>query len=291
MKKTVRFLSVAAAVVASAASLFTLAACDTKYPEVEITYKFDGKEYKVEYILSRRGAPQTVQHFIELADAGYYDGTVIHDYKNDGAFLYGGGYTIDEHGDLVEKDYWTEVQKLEREMGITFTQSVFSGEARDPLYTVRGEFKNNGVSKNSKSYYHNAQGTLVMYYMDKGKSTENTYVTTLRNDGKEYQEDGYAYNSATSLFYTYTTTAARTDLDNDYCAFGRTKDFSKLQALLDAVSEYASSRDVNDPFFQTKTMVLNQYDPFQEVREAKIEAEYTVPTVPIYIQSVKVKKY
>ena len=51
-------------------------------PEVTITYSFNGEDYEVDYILSRSDAPMTVQHFIELADAGFYDGLVVHDYQD-----------------------------------------------------------------------------------------------------------------------------------------------------------------------------------------------------------------
>lgn len=289
MKKIMRAITIAGAAAIAAVSMLAFVGCDTQYPEVTITYEFDGKTYDVEYELSRRGAPQTVQHFIELADAGYYNDTVIHNYEDGGLFIYGGGYVLDENGDLEEKDYWTEVKKLETEKGISFTQSVFTENDHEPLYTVRGEFSANGVQKNEKSYRHNQAGTLVMYYMDKGN--DNTRVATVRSDNGETQEnDVYSYNSATSMFYTFTG-ASRTDLDNKYCAFGRTKDFSQLQALMDAVNEKAKERDENDPFFVEQEITLNQNDYFELVRNAKDTTIYNVPDLPIKIVSVKVNKY
>lgn len=296
MKKIFRAITVAAATTIAAVSMLAMVGCDTKYPEVTITYEFNGKKYEVEYMLTRNGAPQTVRHFIELADAGYYDGTVIHDYNNNGLYLYGGGYVLDENGELEEKDYWTEVKKLENE-GANFTQTVFMEGDKTPLYTVRGEFSANGVKKNNKSYYHNQAGTLVMYYMDKGSDT--TRVGTVRsdggenNDGEDYQEgDYYKYNSATSLFYTFTSTGgAKTELDDTYCAFGRTKDFEQLQKLLNAVSDVMSERDEENPFLVKQDIILNQHDPFDLIRNGKISATYSVPDIPITIVSVKVNKY
>lgn len=296
MKKLFRALTLAAATGIAAVSMLAIVGCDTNYPEVTITYEFNGKKYEVEYILTRNGAPQTVRHFMELADAGYYDGTVIHDYNSNGLYLYGGGYTMDENGELEEKDYWTEVKALE-EKGATFTQTVFTEGDRTPLYTVRGEFSANGVKKNGKSYYHNQAGTLVMYYMDKGSDT--TRVGTIRsdggdnNEGEDYQEgDYYKYNSATSLFYTFTSTGgSKTELDETYCAFGRTKNFDQLQELLNAVNDYASERDESNPFLVEQDIVLNQYDPFELIRNAKITVTYSVPSEPITILSVKVTKY
>ena len=289
MKKFRRFLGVMGAAAFAALSALALAACDTKYPEVTITYEFNGQSYEVEYTLSRQGAPQTVQHFIELADAGYYDGTVIHDFKNS-SYLFGGGYTLDEHGELVEKDYFSEVRRLEQEKGITFTQSVFEdAEGKTPLYTVRGEFEKNGVKKNSKSLYQNKAGTLVMYYMDKGE--DDTRVCTLRNDSETYQNGyPYRYNSATSLFYT-TVAGSSIYSDNEYCAFGRTTDYAQLEELINAITAYEESRDGNDPLFSETTVILNQHDPIDSVRDAKIPATYNLSDVPITIVSVRVDKY
>ena len=290
MKKISRLLAIAGAAVMSAATVFAFAGCDTSYPEVSITYKFRNKEYTVEYTLTRDGAPQTVQHFLELADAGYYDGTVIHDYANSGTLLYGGGYTLDEYGELVEKDYWTEVKRLEETKGITFTQSVFYEGTEEGLYTVRGEFSSNGVEKNNKSYRQNTRGTLVMYYMDKGE--DSTRVSTVRNNGEIQDSDYYRLNCATSLFYTVTSTSSSTvHSDNDYCAFGVTKDFSKLQELLDAIDEFIDTLDENNPFTIDQDVILNQHDPFEAVVNGRVPATYSVPTEPITIVSVKVNKY
>lgn len=292
MRKLFRGITIAATMLVGSCSLLAFAGCDTKYPEVTITYEFNGKKYEVDYVLTRNGAPQTVQHFLELADAGFYDDTVIHDYQDGGLYIHGGGYTLDEDGELEEIDYWTKVKELESAKNMTFTQTVFRGAEREPLYTLRGEFSANGVTKNNKSYYHNQKGTLVMYYMDKGQNSDSTRVSTLQNDGKDYREQElYSYNSATSMFYTYTSSISNSKLDAQYCAFGRTKDYEQLEALISAVNEVSEARDSENPFIITKAMTLNQHDPFTEVRDAKIQTEYNVPDIPIIIKSVKVKKY
>lgn len=292
MKKVFRGITIAATMLVGSCSLLAFAGCDTKYPEVTITYEFNNKKYEVDYVLTRSGAPQTVQHFLELADAGFYEDTVIHDYQDGGLYIHGGGYTLDEDGELEEIDYWTKVKELESSKNMTFTQTVFRGDEREPLYTVRGEFESNSVKKNNKSYYHNEKGTLVMYYMDKGKDVTSTRVTTLSNDGKEYREqETYSYNSATSMFYTFTSAVSNSKLDKEYCAFGRTKDYAQLEALISAVNEISEARDSDNLFILTKSVTLNQHDPFTQVRDAKIQAEYNVPDIPIIIKSVKVKKY
>ena len=290
MKKISRLIAIAGAALMSAATMVAFAGCDTGYPEVSITYKFRDKEYVVEYTLTRDGAPQTVQHFLELADAGYYDGTVIHNYESSGQILYGGGYVLDSYGELEEKDYWTEVKRLEEQKGITFTQSVFYEGTENGLYTVRGEFSSNGVEKNNKSYRQNTRGTLVMYYMNKGE--DSTRVSTVRNNGEVQDGDYYRLNSATSLFYTVTVSGSSTvHSDNDYCAFGITKDFEKLQELLDAIDEYVDTLDENNPFTIDRDIVLNQHDPFESVVNGRLTETYSIPTEPITIVSVKVNKY
>ena len=98
-----RIAAIASAAVLSAGALAMFAGCTSNNPEVKIVYSFNGNTYEVEYVLSRSDAPLTVQHFIELADAGYYNGTCIHNYTS--TALYGGGYTY-ENGELQEKDYF-----------------------------------------------------------------------------------------------------------------------------------------------------------------------------------------
>ena len=118
-------IGVSALLAAGTAAMFT--GCTTSNdPEVTITYSFNGEDYAVHYVLSRVDAPKTVQHFIELADAGFYDGLVVHDYQN--YTMKAGGYRLVD-GELVEVNYLEEVKRLEEEKGITFTQSVWADEA------------------------------------------------------------------------------------------------------------------------------------------------------------------
>ncbi len=293
MKKFHRMLAVASAAVITATGIAMFTACDSAEPEIVITYSFNGQNYEVEYTLSRKGAPQTVQHFIELADAGFYDGTCIHHYV-DSSFLYGGAYVWDEErGTIVEKDYYNEVKDL------NLTQTVYTlgegGERGEPLYTVRGEFEANGVEGNSKTLTH-TQGALAMFYTSKGNSSVR--VGTIRSDDGAYQEgDYYEYNSATSMFYTFTGAGTRTDLDKYYTVFGKTSDFSQMQELLDAIQDYIDTLTSADLFTVSDRYYLNQYDPYDAVTGTNIfageniSANYDVPVEPIIIESVKVTKY
>ncbi len=292
-----RVAAIGTSAIILAGSVAMLAGCTTSnYPEVTITYSFNGEDYAVNYRLSRVDAPKTVQHFIELADAGFYDGLVVHDYQS--YTMCSGGYRL-EDGELVEVDYLSEVQRLEEEQGIEFTQSVWADEARTiPLYSVYGEFSANGVeNENGKEYVH-AQGALVMYYTDKGSGNEQVWVERADggadNDGEAYQQLSYGYNSTTSLFYTFTG-ESRTSSDSIYCVIGMATNYSEAMTngLLAAISEYEDTLDEEETFTETQTAVsLNQYDYFRSVQTAGLTADFETPVLmPIIIKSVEVTKY
>lgn len=307
-----RFASIASAAVLSVGAVAMFAGCTSAEPQVTITYEFNGAEYKVEYVLSRSDAPKTVQHFIELADAGYYNGTCIHDYT--ASALYGGGYYYNERNELTEKDYFAVVRELEK-AGNEFSQTVFYGSNKTPLYTVYGEFEDNGVKNEKNRVNVHSQGALVMYYTEKSKSANGINVTVERNDkgdnndGVSEQEIPYATNSATSLFYTYLGVSA-TSLDRKYAVFGMTKDYEKqLQPLLDAINAYAGednpdTEEDEGSFTEEVTKTLNTLDhlgavdvfadianAFEGVRKEQMTATFNVPKEPIIIKSVEVTKY
>ena len=119
MKKTLkRALCTILAGTGMVASLTMFSACTTNRPQVEIHISFNGESYTLAYRLYRKLAPSTVQHFIELAENGYYDGLCVHDYQADSR-MYTGGYTYDANvsanGGLVEKNYFETVSVLGRE--------------------------------------------------------------------------------------------------------------------------------------------------------------------------------
>lgn len=295
-----RAVAVGATALIAVSSVAMFAGCKTSNnPEVTITYTFNGKDYAVDYVLSRVDAPKTVQHFIELADAGFYDGLVIHDYQD--YTLKTGGYRL-ENGNLSEVNYLEEVKRLEEEKGITFTQSVWADEERTiPLYSVYGEFSANGVEQeNGKEYVH-SKGALVMYYTPKkgqGGTDEQVWVQRADggadNDGNEYQRLGYEYNSITSLFYTFTG-ESRSESDSVYCVIGKAKNYTDQMenGLLAAITEYEDTLGEDDSFTTAlKNQPLNTYDYFRDVQTAGLTADYAAPLVmPITVKSVKVTKY
>ncbi len=312
-----RFACAATAAALCAGAVFAFTGCTTKHPEITVTYTFNGTDYAVAYKLSRYDAPKTVQHFIEVADTGFYDGLCVHDFGEDK--IHTGGYTV-ENGALVEKDYFSAMKTAEGE-GKKFTQSVWANgrevvssspvyttadDAMTPLYTVYGEFSQNGNNTtNAKENVHEF-GALVMYY-NAEKQPENgenpPRVTTERNDGgknnggNKYDNDkSYVYNSATSLFYTFTG-QSNTALDSKYCVFGKTTEAGskKLQELIDAIDEY--KKDLSEDVSFTETTLIGpseylQYEPIERIKTSGLNAEYNTPIdVPILVKSVKVNKY
>ena len=296
--KVRRIISLASVLVVGGAAIGMFAGCTTQHPEVTITYSFDGKDYSVRYVLSRNDAPKTVQHFLELADAGFYDGMCVHDYQSNA--LYSGGYYL--NGSVLEEvNYLEKVKQLEEEKGITFTQSVWmNDEAKTPLYTVYGEFYNNGVETQYSRENRHRAGALVMYYTDKGNFNGDVLVERAdggkNNEGQSSQQVRYAMNSATSLFYTYTGSASST-FDNKYCVFGMADkdDYEKnfVKGLLAAIEKYEEDLAEGESFTTENPGVkLNRYDPFEEVAKGNLTADFKTPTDrPITIKSVKVNKY
>lgn len=96
LKKFITCVTVAFAAALSFGSVMAASACTVKtaHPSARITFEFNSQEYSVDYTLYRNMYPQTVQHFIELADSGFYDGTVIHDYSSND--WVGGGYVYSD---------------------------------------------------------------------------------------------------------------------------------------------------------------------------------------------------
>lgn len=303
-KKIVRRIAAAfTAAIIGAGAICMFAACTSDHPEVTITYSFNGQSYAVGYELSRGDAPETVQHFIELADAGFYDGTVIHNYDTN--FLYGGGYTIEE-GMLREKDYFTFVKNYETEHNYKFTQSVFKTDKTTPLYTVVGEFSKAGRGPERKTLSH-SKGALVMYYNTFKNFTYDVSVERADggsgNDGEKMDTKSYLYNNATSLFYTFLG-QSNYEREQLYTVFGKTKDFDgQMTPLLDAINTYSEGLGEDKQFatpyasFPEKLYLFSLVQPgdsaFEALRRNAVEAEdYNTPLdMPIVITSVKVDKY
>lgn len=281
---TKKIASLAVATLLAGTACVSLTGCETNRPEAKITLSFNGETYVLQYELYRNLYPQTVRHFIELADAGYYNGTCIHNYTD--SILYAGGYTYNKdqttNGGLVEKDYFGLAPSMK------LTPSVFDMATDQSVYTLYGEFSDNGFKVESGAQSQK-YGSLVMYYTD--KSGDNSRVKTKRSsDGEIDSDKEYKYNSATSLFYVYTGSSSTRN--SQYCTFAQLLDTDSsdvLDKLLDAIEDYVDTLEDEEDFLTEVTVRVDTKDPY--VSSDKNTATYTVPTMPIVIESVKITKY
>ncbi len=282
MKKFAKkILSYTLALTAMLGSAATLSACETDHPEVEMVLQYEGKNYTLKYILDRKATPATIAHFFKLVENNYYDGLCVHDYDKESK-MYLGGYSYDvnatSESKLVYKNYYDVVKSYEN-----FPTSVWSDKDKTTaLYTLRGEFSDNGVKigdKNNSGALKEDFGALTMYYS--AKSGENE-VAVYNTSTKKMQKANYEYNSATSLFAMNLSDSS--SVNNKYCTFANLDEDSvetleKLIALVDKdednTVEYTLDIDRDDAF----------------VKDSDPTATYNVLQSPIVIKSVKVVKY
>lgn len=267
------------------------------HAEAEITIEYDGVSYVLEYTMYRNMYPQTVQHFIELADNGFYNNTIIHDYQTSN--WYGGGYKYvesDEEDAKASYSYayandslleYLESNSKEKEYdtladpakGI-ITPSVYGdlrdGKLANPYKTLIGEFSSN-QHKIENGALKNSYGALKFYYTtisaDEGK--KHVY---LDKQGSPLGVMGeYRYNSATSLFTIQTGTS--TASDSTHCIFATLDNTDTLKSLRTAVTKNYEYEDV-------KAYVYDEL-----LGTNKVEATYRIRLKPIIVRSVRITKY
>lgn len=268
----------------------TLTACETSHPEVEMTVSFNGKDYVLEYKLYRKLAPNTVNHFIWLAENGYYDGVCVHDYNEDSLRMYTGAYEVadsdsDDDG-LVYKAYYD----FAKEHADSFPASVWGDEGKtDPTYTLYGEFESNSFRVENGALKEKF-GSLTMYYYAKDTSHK---VWTARADSEdEVSKRYYKYNSTTSMFYISMTETETTN--NDYCTFATLEEdgVEELKELMEAIDEYIDAtygEEDDEEFTEQKTVRVDEDDAI--VGEVTTNKKFNVPNKAIVIKSVKVTKF
>lgn len=125
-------------------------------------------------------APNTVKNFIALANNGFYDGLTFHRTIPD-FVIQGGDPSGDGTGSASLKDL---------------------GLSSNEVYTIKGEFKENGYTNNTISH---EKGTLSM-----ARSDYSIFDASLIDEG---------YNSASCQFFI--TTVDNEELDGYYAAFGK----------------------------------------------------------------------
>ena len=275
---------------------FAFVGCESDYPQIRITIQFNDNDsdtddtYVLNYRLSRKMYKQTVNHYIELIDAGFYDGTVIHDYQSNR--MVGGGYT---YNDVENDDYRDLASLAEAYDALSLTPTVWAdADYSEALNTLYGETAANGHGIDGEGAYTNEKGALGTYtYLDSSElPTPKPVVSAHKtSDGSDRKNIPYQYNAVTSMFYLYTGSSA--SADSNFCVFGVLADddsSTRFDELLSAISSYTSTmKDEDDNY------------PFTEVQDMRIDdamtefgyytAEFNIPKVKIVIESIEVTSY
>lgn len=290
-----------AALAAVAVAVPMMSGCTSSHPEALVTIEFNGTTYELRYKMYRNMYPQTVQHFIELADAGFYNNTIIHDYQS--SYWYGGGYTYNdasysgdyasdyEEGEGAMREYFGANSKEKQYYDLftagKLTPSVYrdylDGKYRDALPTVIGEVGETHEIENGA--LKGAYGALRMFYSD--KDLENSDVIYLDKDGNDMPVLAeYGQHSATSLFSIQVSSS--TDADSKYCIFGQLIDTQPLSDLQSAITTYTSSH--SNFTYSVSNVEIDLYDQIIGDRYTNYDS-FTVTSEPIRIVSVKITKY
>lgn len=321
MSKKIKNLCFTFALAAAVGISASASACtvQSKHPNAKISVSFNSKIYEIEYTLYRNMYPQTVQHFIELADAGFYNDVIIHNYSSadwiTGAYSYDSSDTVgyeasyassgNDSGRMVEylednckeKAYYELVGE-----GIksgAFSASVYSksiyntkGEeivsVDDALPTLIGEFSENGHKIDGDKGLTASYGSLKMMYYE--KDTKQNVV--VNNSFNQILPRDYRNNCATSLFSMQVANSSKYDA-NKYCVFGQLKnDGAKtaLEDLMDAINDYASLSSTSK-FTTTVAAQVDKEDKFAGDGGKEIEESFTLISMPLIIRSVEITKY
>ncbi len=293
MKKTMKKLT---CTVLAAMSVFgcaaTMSACETSHPEVKMEIAFNGNTYTLEYKLYRKIAPQTVAHFLWLAENDYYNGLAVHDYDASSSRMYTGSYSTNVNSgvaELVYKKYFDEIQGYADIDA--FPHSVWVNEDKtSPTYTLKGEFENENHFEVTNGALQETFGSLTMHYEHISNETEaegRVYFLNASDNGTSKRK--YQQNHATSAFFISMTSNPKSN--SEYCTFATLAEKSEdvLKSLQSAISDYISENyDSEDEFTQSVSVELFEDHALLETTKT---VEYDVPVEPIVINKVEVKKY
>ena len=311
LKRAMLGVAVAAAIGASAA----LAGCtiETNHPRAQITIEFNGTEYVLEYTMYRNMYPQTVRHFIELAEAGYYDGTIIHDYQSNdwygGAYKYNADAYAEAYDSLAMDDYLSDPANFLEDDYISLfkagslTPSVFrdGGYTQDndgnmlpvegdALPTLYGEFPNNGHTVEN-GQRGSEYGALKMFYTV-GSDDDNARTHVLVNTaGGQVLTREYYSNSATSLFALQVGSSSSLSTSS-YATFAYLSDDNSeavLDDLRDDIDNYIDDELSSESDFTTK--VETEVDRDDSLLVGPVQVEYSVTESAIVIKSVVITRY
>lgn len=284
LRKTMKKITCGILAFSATLACASFSACETSKPKVEMEIEFNGETYTLEYILYRKVAPATVNHFLALVENGYYNGLCVHDYTDDKMYIGSYSYADDN---LVYKKYYDVVKGYQN-----FPNSVWTDSSQsETTYTLYGEFYNNGGFLVENGAIAQSFGSLTMYYSDKAVDQEDK-IAINRHDGGGMATRQYKYNSATSQFFISVDT--ETNKDNNYCTFATIDEDSasvltELQVdILTYVSDTYGDEGMSDFALETETYI-DADDRFVGERENVVT--YHVPQKPIIIKNMKVTKY
>ena len=268
----------------------TFTACKTSNPEVKMQIEFNGETYTLKYKLYRKIAPKTVEHFLWLAENGYYDGLCVHDYDEKALKMYTGAYsaTADKESGLEYKEYYKTIATYENYA--SFPHSVWEDSKQaTPTYTLYGEFWDGNSFKVTNGSLKQTFGSLTMYYEDISTySTASNGVWIQKNSDDTMAEKEYRYNSATSKFFISLSTVETPS--SSYCTFATLKNDSVLEDFQEALAEYIEEYySEGESFVTERSIAVNTDDKF--VGHYDIEKKFEIPKEPIVINYVKVTKY
>lgn len=299
MRKNFKRALCAVALAGIAGVVPVLSGCTSDHPEAKITIDFNGTEYVLEYTLSRKLYPQTVQHFIELADNEFYNNTIIHNYTS--SYWYGGAYEYKSEeyaADFAQgamDDYFESYSKEKAYYDLAadnkLTPSVYKdnvgGQFVDPLATLIGEFGNTHVIENDTGL-RGSYGALRMYYTAKD-TKQAVYLDKQGNSEPLIQT--YGEHSATSLFSIQLSSS--TTKDSKYCIFATLNNTDTLKDLTEAISSYKSN---SDSAYSGSKFTVTYNDVYVDYYDAFIQPkvnneDFVVTGVPLVIKSVKITKY
>ena len=298
-KKIVTKLVLAATLACTTGTIaMSAAACnvETDHPTVKITVEVRpdtqySSTYELEYTLYRNMYPNTVRHFIELADSGFYNNMIVHDYQ--AADWLSGGYKYDAasyssgatSGTLSDYFNNEDISKANDYISLfesgALTPSVYDSANPDVAWpTLVGEFSSNRSPEIKQGQFSAEAGVLKMYYYTKNTKER---VLVKFNDGTKYTRQ-YMYNCATSIFAMQV--AGGTNISGaNYCAFGRISNGNTLNKLVEATSDINSTSTISNIF-------VDNWDTYSPDRgDQSISVSFKQPSEPIIIKSVKVTKY
>lgn len=301
--KFLKRLACVTAIVGAVGVSVTMSGCtiETNHPNAQITVEFNGETYEINYKLYRNMYPQTVRHFIELADSGFYDNTIIHNYTS--TDWYGGGYDYIEGEDEDENysgnyKYAAYYENASKEKAYSdlfksgaLTATVFKADGSDHTLanaysTLIGEFTDNDHNIDNGAL-ESQYGGLRMYYTSK---TTTEIVSVLTGKG-QYLEHNYKYNCATSLFAIQVSDSSGLG-DDDYCLFGVLKNddaTETLEDLQDAIDDYIDTL-TTDFTYSVSNITVDNYEEVSD-DDKGVDVSYTVTSMPLIIRSVKITKY